>query len=201
MEIPGKPSAGMHQSTLDVWIFTLWNQNLEPPPSHVFFLLYPFNTNVNVIIQNTLTSSEHHHMMLWWHHTSFLVGIHVHAPGMLSGDPHSECVCFGRLAHPPFVESEMATPGTYHDTLTQVPKCAPLWSLPGKNLLKHIKIELTTNGMINQRQLKSITKINWASHLAQLIIWLLTLLSTVYDSFRFWFWWFSVLGQVWFSKS
>ena len=47
---------------------------LETPPSHAFFLLYPLNIDVNAINQNPLHDQEHHHMtpdiintMLWWH--------------------------------------------------------------------------------------------------------------------------------------
>ena len=46
----------------------------------------------------------------------FLAGIHVHAPGMLSRDPCSEHGHCRRHAHLPFMQSEMVTPGTYHDT-------------------------------------------------------------------------------------
>ena len=94
----------------------------------------------------------------------------MHAPGTLSGGPHSEHGCCSRYAHPPFVESEIATPGTYHDTHAQVPWCTPTFSLPGNNLLKHIKMELTTYGMNKQGQLKSITKIHWVFHLVPLTI-------------------------------
>ena len=84
----------------------------------------------------------------------------MHAPGMLSKDPQSECGCYSRHAHSPFVESEMVTPGTYHDTLPKVPQHAPMLSLPGYDLLKHTKSELSTNGMNKQGQLNSITEIN-----------------------------------------
>ena len=47
-------------------VLPLWNQNLEPPPSCAFCLLYPFKTDVNVIIQNT----PHHQNIIMWHPTS-----------------------------------------------------------------------------------------------------------------------------------
>ena len=77
----------------------------------------------------------------------FLAGIHAHVPVMLGRDPHSECGCHSRHAHPPYVESEMVTPGAYHDSLPQVSWYAPALSLPGYDLLKHIKMELITDGM------------------------------------------------------
>ena len=89
----------------------------------------------------------------------------------LSKDPHSEHGQCSRHAHPPLMESEMVTPGAYHDTLPQVSWCNPMLSLLGYDLLKHIKMELTTNEMNKQGPLKSITEINWVFfHLAPSII-------------------------------
>ena len=54
----------MHQSTLEEIKFALWAQNLNlgTPPSCAFFLLYPFNTDVNVVIQKT----PHHGSVTIW---------------------------------------------------------------------------------------------------------------------------------------
>ena len=38
----------------------------------------------------------------------------------------------------PFVKGEMAAPGTYHDTLPQVPQCTPTSSLPGFGFIKNM---------------------------------------------------------------
>ena len=91
-----------------------WN----PPPSHAFFLLYPFNTDVNVIIWNTLISSEWHHMMFWWCYALF-GGNPCACTWHAEQKPCSEHGCHSRHTHPPFMQSEMVTPGAYHDTCIQ----------------------------------------------------------------------------------
>ena len=88
-----------------------------------------------------------------------LVGIHAHVPGTLSRDPLSVCGHCSGHALLSFAELEMVTPGTYCDILPQVVWHVPMLSLPGDNLLKHIKIELTTNGKNKEGQLKSITEV------------------------------------------
>ena len=69
-----------------------------------------------------------------------LVVMYVHVPGMLNRYPCSEWRCQSRHTHPPFVEWETVAQDAYHNSLPQVPQCAPVLSHPGHVLLKHQKI-------------------------------------------------------------
>ena len=102
--------------------------NLEPPPSQAFFLLYLFNTDVNVFIQNTPTSSKHHHMILWWCHAFILVGIHVHAPGTLS---RGSCSQHGHC--------RQTCTSTFCGVRNGNPRCIPWHSPPGTSACPSIK--------------------------------------------------------------
>ena len=93
-----------------VWIFTLWNQNLELTPSCVFFLLYPSKTDKNVIIQNT----PHHQTIIIW------CQMLPHDAPMTSCSFWQEFLCM-HLAH--WVDTVTQIVDTKADTLIH-----PLWS-------------------------------------------------------------------------
>ena len=131
----------MHLSTWLVWIFTLWNHNLEPPPSHAFFLLYPSNTDVNVIFWNT---SHHQNVIIWclmsphdalitsysfWWECIHICLVYWADTLTQSGDLKADIII-----HPSW--GGKLPSSAYHDTLPQVPWCAPALSQPGYNLLK-----------------------------------------------------------------
>ena len=89
------------------------------------------------------TSPECHHMMpnitTWCPNDImlFLAGIQCDMCLVCWADTfHSECGCQSRCSHPPYMEWETVTPCAYHDTLPQVPWCAPALSQPGYDLLK-----------------------------------------------------------------
>ena len=134
----------MHQSTLERVNLALWAQNIKcgTPTLSCIFLLYPFNTDINVFIQNPphhwditilCQSSSYNALMTLW---SVLVGMSAHAPGQLSSGSCSEQRCQSGCSNPHFMKAEMVVPGTYCETLPQVPWCMPVLGQPVYILLK-----------------------------------------------------------------
>ena len=136
VEIPGYPSARTCTKVLLwrlTWLYELENVKLGTPTLLCIFLLYSFKTDVNVIILKPHTSSGWcTTWVLWWHHDLF--GRKVYAcswsTGMgivtLSRDAKADA-----LDHPFYDREKWQPPGTCHDTLPQVPWCAPKSSQPG----------------------------------------------------------------------
>ena len=106
---------GILQSTLEEINLALLAKtlNLEPPPSCAFFLLYPFNIDVNVIIQNP----PHHWNVIIWCLTSshdapvmscsfWQECLHMHLEGMLSRSPCLEWRCWSRCSYSCFLEQD-----------------------------------------------------------------------------------------------
>ena len=115
---------------------------LGTPTQCVFFLLYPFNTDINVIIWNT----PHQQNIIIWCPMS------PHDAPVASYSFWQECMCMclvcwadsftqnvdteaDTLTHP-HIGWETVTPGTYHDALPRVFWHAPTLSQPGYDLLK-----------------------------------------------------------------
>ena len=137
---------------------------LGPLPSSAFFLLYPFKTDVNVIIWNTpchlnviilhLTSPHDAPVMscsLWW---EFMCMHLVSWVDTLTQSMDTEA---DTLIHPSW--SGKLIPGAYHDTLPQIPWHALTLSQPGYNLLK------TYQKYNWQMECTMINQSGWLKHL------------------------------------
>ena len=126
IEIPDKPSAGTHLSIQEAYGSLLYEiKTCNPSPSCAFFSFIPFQYWCKSHHPKYPTSLECHHMMpdvtMWspqWCHALFGGNSYTCIPGTLSGHLHSENGWWSRCSHPPYMESEIATPGAYHDTYT-----------------------------------------------------------------------------------
>ena len=137
---------------------------LGTPTPCALFLLYPFNTDINIPHLKYPMSPEHHHMMpdiTTWCPSDvmlFLVGMYVHVYGMLSGHLCSEGGCQSRCSHPPHIGWDTVTPGAYCDTLPKIFWCVPMLSQPGYDLLLKTYQKYNWHGMYKD-QPKQMIKI------------------------------------------
>ena len=130
LSIPGKPSVGMHHSTLkwytELWTLSelvTWTLNLMLEP-----LLYSLDNDI------TCNYPCHQHITIWCFDDiiSFLVG-NPHACVQMSECviPHSEHVCLSGHTQTNSMGSEILTLGIHCDTFPQGPRCTLAFSSPG----------------------------------------------------------------------